>query len=665
MTKIKKDYSVKILVLLVAIVFFVNSTIYGISNKSCLRIPLLSNSQRIKEVLIPTLDREALLLKSLIADKLGEKYKGNIHHGLKHADDLIKKAHILIKRLGKEGQINWKILIASICLHDIGSKKKLHGEESARSARDFLSGFGVFFSEREIKSIEEAIILHEVRDEDGKARRKKAGIEAQVLYDIDQWDAFGVYGAYRYLAIYSERGDPYESILENVQSRYESFTFTEMRELAEEAYNVSIAFFERLNKEKHPDDYRGGATGVAYFIGKNPNEQPLVIAQEAIQELGRSSDEDSRFTVDYFEKLQSTYKEYGVAPVLLPYHPFPVDPTQLSKEKNVFIYEAGTFISVVPGLDTAASVFLTRDANTGEYLVIYKDEQVARFRSGDIITVGRSGDRTVVVDSQHKAVSRAHMEISAVRNTIIIKDTSSLGTHVQSFSGLKLNNLNQLAGLVLKEREERALRRVAQEVENMGGPEIFREKSLDEMFELLGAKEIVPTPEDGIYLVDSLTPYAIYITQQGYKDILDQRQSLDVKYTSPEEVGALWRLSPAIDGPGIYYCRAAINNAAKKGLYIDSVALYHELLEEAISEELAIDAFAQLPESHFNLRVVEETLAFAYENMDRESFENNLKNMRVGMQRMIKFAREQGYPDELIARCEENALQRYLESLKA
>ncbi|UCD55597.1 MAG: hypothetical protein JSV93_02035, partial [Candidatus Omnitrophota bacterium] len=183
-------------------------------------------------------------ISSAIIEELGNDYIRNVHHGLKHAEDLTKKAKILIKELKIENQIDWKVLTSAIYLHDIKADKKTHGKEGADFAEQLLRKLDLLDKEQ-IKKVKDAIILHEIRTEDGISGRQEAGFEAQILYEIDSWDAFGIKGVYRFLTIYRKRSVAYEKILKNVKARYNNLIFDATRKLAKDDYEYIKSFFTK------------------------------------------------------------------------------------------------------------------------------------------------------------------------------------------------------------------------------------------------------------------------------------------------------------------------------------------------------------------------------------------------------------------------------------
>ena len=129
----------------------------------------------------------------------------------------------------------------------------------------------------------------------------------------------------------------------------------------------------------------------------------------------------------------------------------------------------------------------------------------------------------------------------------------------------------------------------------------------------------------------------------------------------PEAFERPWVYAPGIDGPGLYYSMAVINQEREQGHPIDSVALYHEILEAVFDEEDAVDKFSCfLVDSggHCNLRIVEETLRFALK-VSRDSFENNWKCLERSMENVIKNALQRRYPVDLLQEYRERHMEIY------
>ncbi len=266
-----------------------------------------------------TVPDEAFEVLETIAAKLGSTYRENVHHGFRHAEDLLFTAARIAQRLEATDRVDWRALAAAAGLHDSAASEESHAAKSAELARHLWSELDGFTPET-IGVVEQAILLHGDRSSEGSARRESAGIEAQLLYEADQIEAFGVKGIYRYIAVYAERKSPFHEILEDAQSRFGSLAFDAARELAEPDYSVAISFMGRLLQESYGQECRVGATGVVNWICSHASLHPGAIAEKALEELQKEQDaedngrdlEELCFTADYFTALRSSYGGRGV-----------------------------------------------------------------------------------------------------------------------------------------------------------------------------------------------------------------------------------------------------------------------------------------------------------------------------------------------------------------
>jgi len=250
----------------------------------------------------------ALQVLDSIASKLGPEYRADAHHGFCHARDLLYRAERLAEDLGVDERVDWRVLSAAICLHDVASEKARHGKEGAQRAHELLPRLDGFTQER-VERVADAIVLHEDRSVDGVKKRKNAGLEAQLLYDVDQLEAFGPKGVYRYVAAYTRRKTPLDRVRDDAEARYRTLAFDETRSLAKPDYQFTVGFFERLSKEDASADRMLGAAGIARWISEHVAEHPARLAEEALSELTRRGGEgsDLAFAVEYFRALRAAY----------------------------------------------------------------------------------------------------------------------------------------------------------------------------------------------------------------------------------------------------------------------------------------------------------------------------------------------------------------------
>jgi len=226
---------------------------------------------------------------------------------MRHAEALLHHAAVLAEKRGITAELDWRILSAGICLHDLGSSKRRHARDSASMARNLLEELDSF-TPREIDGIEEVILLHEDRTEQGAAQRKTAGIEAQILYDADQLDAMGVMGIYRFVSVFSERGASLEAIGEDARVRYDSLIFPESRALAEADYKYTDMFFDKFLKEAFPEGSLQGATGVVDFLRLHAGMPVVETTEKALKALSQQEESpDKQFAADFFSALKTVW----------------------------------------------------------------------------------------------------------------------------------------------------------------------------------------------------------------------------------------------------------------------------------------------------------------------------------------------------------------------
>ena len=126
-----------------------------------------------------------------------------------------------------------------------------------------------------MERVADSIVLHEDRSLTGVGRRESAGLEAQLLYDADQMEAFGEKGIYRYVAVYSQRNTPLERIAVDAKARYQTLSFDVTRAHASRDFDFAVSFVDRLAEQAPCGDRMVGAQGVARFIQAHANEDPV------------------------------------------------------------------------------------------------------------------------------------------------------------------------------------------------------------------------------------------------------------------------------------------------------------------------------------------------------------------------------------------------------
>ncbi len=252
--------------------------------------------------------------------KMENAYLNDYHHGPRHAADLLEKAYRLaqiIRTKREDGEriynsIEWDVLLAAIVLHDVYSYGKInHGPEAMTYAETFLLQFG--FTPEKIRKVQEAIRWHDEYGPEGIREREKAGIESEILFNVDQLEAFGYKGIYRFTAVYAGRGGSITSIARlvpvNSSRRYDSLS-PEAKEIAdeEENYPVLKEFFQKLQAGD------AGAIWAAQYIHEHRDEHPVWIASAALEVLHRQTDlplnpEQKAYAQLIFSNLYKVYEQ--------------------------------------------------------------------------------------------------------------------------------------------------------------------------------------------------------------------------------------------------------------------------------------------------------------------------------------------------------------------
>ncbi len=268
---------------------------------------LAEATSRLRDDLAPFLPEAALEFAASIIPKLGKEYLDNPHHGLRHTRDLLARAAGLVSRLGAEKRIDWRVLAAAVCFHDVGSARGDHGEEGAALARAVLASVKGLAAP-EIVRIEEAVRLHQDRSVEGARRRAAIGLEAQILYDVDQLDAFGAKGIYRYVVIYMERGSLLDDILGDARARFKSLTFDETRKLGAKDFDFMESFLMKIPRGIPDQRTILGEAGVVNWIKNHPRAEPVSLSDEALSALERQPPgPDRELAVDFFKSLRRAY----------------------------------------------------------------------------------------------------------------------------------------------------------------------------------------------------------------------------------------------------------------------------------------------------------------------------------------------------------------------
>ena len=239
-----------------------------------------------------------------------DMYKDNSHHGMRHTTDLIKNAKKLVIALKKEAEIDWKVLAMSIILHDVYVEDDKKKQETARHGREAVNLFNMYFkddfTETQRKKIVDAIGTHDDKSKQNVGCRDKLCLEAKILYDVDNLDAFGIKGFYRYVSIYTVKEIPYDKILYNVGNRYKTLNFDISRTMGRKDYEQI-----RLLCQKYNDNRDTEVSHIIGFIAENHKKTPIHIASDAIQlkSYVPGSWDPRRTFSGFFEELLRIYSK--------------------------------------------------------------------------------------------------------------------------------------------------------------------------------------------------------------------------------------------------------------------------------------------------------------------------------------------------------------------
>jgi len=246
---------------------------------------------------------------------------------MQHSVDLLEKAEMLVIKLNKDEAVDWKVLTAAIYLHDIFAEdSESHGQQAA----DFIEqNFreNDIFTDEQIEKIKQAVAFHDKKiPEDTANVLHDLNLETKILYDVDNIDAFGIKGIYRYLSAHISRGLAKQRSAEqvlahikqkvayNVEQRRNNLYFEQSRQLADAEFPTTKMFFDKLVEEPYPVGSKKGATGVFTFIWENFQDIPGDIAEKAIRSLeqegqGENFPIERDFTDNYFRQLIQVYEE--------------------------------------------------------------------------------------------------------------------------------------------------------------------------------------------------------------------------------------------------------------------------------------------------------------------------------------------------------------------
>lgn len=166
-------------------------------------------------------------------------------HGYPHTLRVLCRA----LKLAEDKNVDYKVLIASVLLHDIGRPFENetgvhHAVLSAFIAKLVLSGLG--FSPEEVAYVEKAILEHSFSLTSSMPDVKnKSSIESCILSDADKLDALGAIGIYRLVETSAQRG---RNMHDTLSHYHEKLLKLSQLMCTEEARREAEILLERLEK---------------------------------------------------------------------------------------------------------------------------------------------------------------------------------------------------------------------------------------------------------------------------------------------------------------------------------------------------------------------------------------------------------------------------------
>lgn len=163
-----------------------------------------------------------------------------------HVEDHILRVLRRCIRYGEKLNADLEVLVAAAYLHDLGwhylDEAKPHGALSAQKAELVLKRIG--FPTEKRNGVLHAIRVHDTSTPQGY----RTTLESKILYDADKLDMFGVVGVLRFIRqVYGKW--PIDSILDNLQTRWDGLAFPETRDVALKDYEYVKDYFIRLKNE--------------------------------------------------------------------------------------------------------------------------------------------------------------------------------------------------------------------------------------------------------------------------------------------------------------------------------------------------------------------------------------------------------------------------------
>lgn len=255
-------------------------------------------------------------VKDVVIALIKESYTGDTEHGLRHARDIFERMKVLAREQRVLDRIDWDVLEASAYLHDLFMSLDL--DTWRQETYSFIdANLAHILSRRQRDYLKRIIELNLYKDRAHARERKEAGIEAELLYDADNWDSFGERGVYRYIARFHKEGMSKKvvaaTVRDKIKRRYESLSSDEVKKLIRNDYVLARAFFDELSL--HEDDRTIiGVEGVYNLITDHVDMHPVEAGYKALERLEslsatQANNPEYRYAVRYFNALILSYNK--------------------------------------------------------------------------------------------------------------------------------------------------------------------------------------------------------------------------------------------------------------------------------------------------------------------------------------------------------------------
>jgi len=208
--------------------------------------------------------KSMMALLEEVSVRFGNKPYLTYHHGVHHAIVVVNHALEILSllKITPSPTVFQEIVIAAF-LHEIGMVKtddRIHGALSRELAADILErlkdqGYFEDLKPESLEVIGTAIFQHDAKE----IALSDRSLVSKVVFDADNVDAFGVFGIYRYLAVYKERGwseqdmilgkkgnvKRHKSLLENLNLRWQQFDL-DIKPHYMNDYEITAHFFRNM-----------------------------------------------------------------------------------------------------------------------------------------------------------------------------------------------------------------------------------------------------------------------------------------------------------------------------------------------------------------------------------------------------------------------------------